>query len=198
MATCESVRIEAKIPNSLDIRRIRGGRLANYRDETSLSLSLSLSLSPHTQPAIRRSKISIAILMQKRASAVKNWIACKIDQPRVVKSLERLAETRHEGQRSTSPRLRFLVHRHLTFRPVVSVFYSEGRYRSNRVTLAAARSLLYFTTLVHVVFLHTAGKILYLYASRSNMLRDFRSKNYASRFQDGITIFYHRDIVNIG
>lgn len=36
MATCESVRIEAKIPNSLDIRRIRGGRLANYRDETSL------------------------------------------------------------------------------------------------------------------------------------------------------------------
>lgn len=192
MATCESVRIEAKIPNSLDIRRIRGGRLANYRDETSLSLSLS-----HTQPAIRRSKISIAILMQKRASAVKNWIACKIDQPRVVKSLERLAETRHEGQRSTSPRLRFLVHRHLTFRPVVSVFYSEGRYRSNRVTLAAARSLLYFTTLVHVVSLHTAGKILYLYASRSNILRDFRSKNYASRFQDGITIFYHRD-ANIG
>ena len=48
MATCESVRIEAKIPNSLDIRRIRGGRLANYRDETSLSLSLSLSLTTHT------------------------------------------------------------------------------------------------------------------------------------------------------
>lgn len=47
MATCESVRIEAKIPNSLDIRRIRGGRLANYRDETSLSLSLS----PHTYTA---------------------------------------------------------------------------------------------------------------------------------------------------
>ena len=180
MATCESVRIEAKIPNSLDIRRIRGGRLANYRDETSLSLSLSLHT--HTQPAIRRSKISIAILMQKRASAVKNWIACKIDQPRVVKSLERLAETRHEGQRSTSPRLRFLVHRHLTFRPVVSVFYSEGRYWSHRVTLAA-RSLLY-TTLVHVVSLHTAGKILY-----SNTLQDFRSKNYASRSQDGITIF---------
>lgn len=146
---------------------------------------LSVRARTHAQPAIRRSKISIAILMQKRVSAVKKWIACKIDQPRVVKSLERLAETRHEGQRSTPPRLRFLVHRHLTFRPVVSVFYSKGRYRSPPL---AARSLLY-TTLVHVVSLH-----------RQNILRSllvricyaiFRSKNYASRFHEhGITIFF--------
>lgn len=40
--------------------------------------------------------------MQKRASAVKNWIACKIDQPRVVKSfgtLGRNSTPRANGQR---------------------------------------------------------------------------------------------------
>lgn len=114
-------------------------------------------MNTHTQPAIRRSKISIAILMQKRASAVKNWIACKIDQPRVGKSLERLAETRLRGPTVNVASFALPCPPASHFSPCRLCFLFRGPIL---IPPLAAHSLLY-TTLVHVVSLRTAGKILY-------------------------------------
>lgn len=113
--------------------------------------------------------------MQKRASAVKNWIACKIDQPRVGKSLERLAETRLRGPTVNvasfalpcppashfSPRrLCFLFRGPILIPPLITLYHA-----------CTCRFLA-----------HGRQNIILV----SNMMHDFRSRNYASRFQDGI------------
>lgn len=130
-------------------------------------LSMRARARTHAQPAIRRSKISIAILMQKRVSAVKKWIACKIDQPRVVKSLEELGRNPTRGPTVNAASFALPCPPASHFSPRRLCFLFQGP-----ISIPTAGCPL--ITLYYACTRRFLAQAKYItLASRSNMLRDF-------------------------